>query len=241
MDFIECRKCKVIFKQTTFQYSLSVIGHNNGQVLFKKNVVLSRTVEFTARSMFEIAKSDQNPLKEACYKGHQKGQSLKFHTVTAPAGLVIHAFGPLERRRHDWTLYGLSNINEQLYSVLLVDDVQYCLHGDGRYNRRLFLDFPFSGSFMNAPQRRANISTASARVTAERMYKEVKLYSSSVDFKRKLKVEEVAVGCLHQAAMILTNLCSCLYPIKVSQNFGVPHQTFLRTLCIMHPRYDIVF
>lgn len=51
------------------------------------------------------------------------------------------------------------------------------------------------------------------------MYKEVKLYWHSVDFKRILKVGEVAVGCLFQAAMILTNVRNCLYLNQVSQYF----------------------
>ena len=63
---------------------------------------------------------------------------------------------------------------------------------------------------------------SAARTTVEWMFKEVKQYWSTVDFKRKMKTGELPAGQLYMAAMLLTNIRSCLYPNSISQYFDCP-------------------
>lgn len=72
--------------------------------------------------------------------------------------------------------------------------MQHYGHADSGYNRLPVVDVPFQGNNLSAQQLEVNKKTASVRMRVEWSYQEVKLYSSSVDFKRKLKVEERGPG-----------------------------------------------
>lgn len=87
--------------------------------------------------------------------------------------------------RHEWVLYVRSDIERKIRDVLNVDNVQYYVHVDSGYNRREVVDVPFQRAHLTAVQRATNRSTSSVRVTLEWLYKEVKLYWSTVNFKRK--------------------------------------------------------
>ena len=103
--------------------------------------------------------------------------------------MIQDAFGPLEGRRHDWTLYIRSDAEDLLHIVLEVrDGMKYCIFADSGYNERWFLRIPFQGSNLIASQRAFNKSMSSVRVTVEWMFKEIKIHWPVIDFKRKLRV-----------------------------------------------------
>ena len=52
------------------------------------------------------------------YNGHKRKHSLKFQVVNSLDGLIFHAYGPTEGRRHDWTLYVRSGVDVQLPNIL---------------------------------------------------------------------------------------------------------------------------
>lgn len=180
---------------------------------------LSECVGFIDGTVLSIARPGDSSVQNAAYNGHKRRHALKYQTITLPDGLILHASGPLEGCRHDWALYVNSGIEPQLEEMMLHDGVQYFIHGDSGYNERVFMDVPFSSANLTPAQRAANMSTASVRVTVEWMYKEVKLYWSTVDFKRKMRIGEGPVGLLYIAAMMLTNFRNCIYPNSVSQYF----------------------
>ncbi|ETM30501.1 hypothetical protein L914_21822 [Phytophthora nicotianae] len=43
-------------------------------------------------------------LQRHCYSGHKRCHCLNYQAVTAPDGLCIHFWGPMEGRRHDTTM-----------------------------------------------------------------------------------------------------------------------------------------
>lgn len=49
---------------------------------------------------------------------------------------------------------------------------------------------PFEGSILNTAQVAFNEAISKVRVTVESVFKEVKMYFSTVDFKRKMKVRK---------------------------------------------------
>lgn len=189
------------------------------QSIHSKCEVLDHCIGFLDGTVIGIARPGSNIEQNAAYNGHKRKHALKFQTMTTPDGLILHAFGPLEGCRHDWALFVRSNIETQLENVCFVNGVQFYVHADSGYNRRTVIDVPFQGAHLTRAQKKANTATASVRVTVEWAYKEVKLYWTTVDFKRKLRVGEVAVGMMYMGAILLHNIRNCLYPNTISQYF----------------------
>ena len=139
--------------------------------------------------------------------------------------MVLHVYGPIEGRRHDWTMYTHSGLNEHLPEILNIDGERYCIYGDSGYNRRWFIEVPYQGSNLTPAQVAFYTAMASVRITMEWIFKELKLYFTSMDYKRKLKVFESAVGSLYLAAILPRNMRNCVYPNQVSEYLGCPPPT----------------
>ena len=103
--------------------------------------------------------------QRTAYNGHKRKNALKFQSLTTPDGLILDAFGPLEGRRHDWTLYIRSDAEDLLHIVLEVSDgMKYCIFADSGYKVRCFLRISFQGSNLTASQRAFNKAISSVRV-----------------------------------------------------------------------------
>ena len=185
----------------------------------KKSLVTSNCIGFIDGTVIGIARPKGNMMQQVVYNGHKRKHALKYQAVTTPDGLILHAYGPMEGRRHDWTMYVKSDLDSQLADCLNTNGRQFCLYGDSGYNRRIYLDVPFQGSNLIASQTVANVNMSKSRVTVEWIFKEIKLYWTAVDFKRKLRVEQLPAGTLYTGAMLLTNIRNCCYPNSVSQYF----------------------
>ena len=66
--------------------------------------------------------------------------------------MILHAYGPMEGRRHDCTLYVRSGLNEQLLALLNIEGKRYSMYGDSGYYRRWFMVVPYEGSAVSAEQ-----------------------------------------------------------------------------------------
>lgn len=207
--------------------------------VYEKAKAMSNCVGFIDGTVLAIARPKGNRLQNVVYNGHKRRHALKYQAMVTPDGLILHAYGPMEGRRHDWTLYVRSGIEEQLSVCLMVNGVQYCIYGDSGYNRRVFMEVPFDGSNLTAGQRAFNEAMSTVRVTVEWIFKEIKLYWASVDFKRKLRVEESPAGMLYLGAMLLTNMRNCCYPNTVSQYFNVTPPSL--EVYLQHKDSDNVF
>lgn len=154
--------------------------------------------------------------QNAAYNGHKMKHALKFQTITSPDGLMLHAAGRVEGRRHDWALYVRSGSEKQQENVCSVDGTQCYVHSDSGYNRRRTDDVPFQGANLEASARATNKKKASVRVSVQWAYMELKQYCKTVDFKRKLRIGESSVSVLYRSAILLCNMRSFLYPNAVS-------------------------
>lgn len=185
-----------------------------------KSGALDNVVGFIDGTNLKIARPGGDPiLQRVAYNGHKRTHAIKFQSVTTPCGLAMHVAGPMEGRRHDWTLYISSGLDGTLQQVLTHDGIQYVLYGDSGYSARLFLYIPFSGSNLSAEESAFNTAMSISRVTVEWYFREVKQYWTLLDFKRKLRVRESAVCALYIAGVLLTNFRNCIYPNSISQYF----------------------
>lgn len=89
---------------------------------------LTNCVGFIDGTVIGIARpSGSHMLQFVAYNGHKRKHFPKFQTVTRPDGMILHAYGPLEGRRHDWTLWCRSGLEEILPVSLDTDGERYCL------------------------------------------------------------------------------------------------------------------
>lgn len=189
--------------------------------IFEKSAGLTRMVGFIDGTVLGIARPKGNLSLRVVYNGHKRKHALKFQAVNSPDGLIQHVAGPIEGRRHDWTLYIRSGLEENLPEVLEIDGVRYRIYGDSGYSRRWFMEVPFQGSSLSAAQMAFNTAMAKVRITVEWVFKEVKMYFATLDFKRKLKIYESPIGLLYLSSMLLCNFRNCIYPNQVSKYFNV--------------------
>lgn len=118
-----------------------------------------------------------------------------------------------------------------------MNGMQYYVHADGGYKRRHTVDVIFQGGGLAPEAMAANKETANVRAKVEWSYQEVKLYLSSMDLKRKIRVDEGAVGLTYICEMVLHNMRNCLYPNPISQFFGCAPPTIEE--CLHHK--DVIY
>jgi hypothetical protein len=106
----------------------------------------SSCVGFIDGTVIGISRPGNSFQQRAAYNGHKRKHALKFQALMSPDGLILHAAGPLEGRRHDWTLYMRSGLDEELEGGLCIAYTQYCIYGDSGYNRRAWMEISFAGT-----------------------------------------------------------------------------------------------
>jgi nuclease HARBI1 len=80
----------------------------------RKGNALQNCVGFIDGTVIGIARPGDSEIQRIAYNGHKRKHAMNFQAVTAPDELVLHAYGPLEGRRLDWTLYVRSEMDRQL-------------------------------------------------------------------------------------------------------------------------------
>lgn len=134
--------------------------------------------------------------------------------------MFYHVYGPVEGRRHDWTMYCHSGLDAQLEEVLMVNGEQFCVYGDSGYKQRHNLELPLQGATLTADQAEFNQAMYAARLTAEGMLKEVKTYWTMVDFPRKMRFLQISVVTLYMCGMLPCNIRNFFYRNQKSQYFN---------------------
>lgn len=148
--------------------------------------VLPKCVDFIDGTVIDVTWSSWSHMMQmVASNGHKRKYGLKCQPVIGPDGLLLHPFGPIEARRHEWTLWCRSDTQEKLPQVLDVNSVQFCLYEDSatigggtwRYYIRIFVCKHSSKHSVKAWQKiDFQLNGDSNR----------KSYFCSVDFKRKM-------------------------------------------------------
>ena len=166
------------------------------EAIHVKCSALQKFFGFIDGTVISIARPKGNKRQRVVYNGHKRKHALKYQAVKTPDGLILHFCGPIEGRRHDWTLCVRSELDAILPSVLKIDGKRFYLFGDSGYNRRWYMEFPFQGSELSEAQRAFNKAMSSVRISVEWIFKEVKMQFTVMDFKRKIKLVESPIGLM---------------------------------------------
>lgn len=106
-------------------------------------------------------------LQRVAYNSHKRKHAIKFRDITSPCGLVLHLAGPIERRRHDWTLFVRSGIDRWMGTALNVHGIRYVIYGDSGYAQRFYLATPFMGSNLSSAEKEFNKAMSASRETVK--------------------------------------------------------------------------
>ncbi len=161
-------------------------------------------------------------MQRATYSGHKRFNCLKFQAVSAPDGLALHFYGPVEGRRHDVHMLAVSGLESQLQSKLHVNGRQFCLYADSAYPLREYLLVGFGGSSMSAEETAMNRDLSRAHVAVEWFFRDVKKYFAHVKTVHNMAVSRCPVAPWYECSAVLWNLRCCLYSSPTAQCFDCP-------------------
>lgn len=110
-------------------------------------------------------------------------------------------------------------MDTQLLDVIMVNGKQFMVYGDSGYSCCIYLEVPLAGANLSDVQKAFNKGMSALRITVEWYFKCVQQLWVFVDRKKKLRVQEMPVGLVYQAAVLLTNVHNCVQPNYISQYF----------------------
>ena len=129
-------------------------------------------------------------------------------SVETPNGLIANMFGPLEGRRHDAFMLGVSGLSDQLRNFDQPNGEPYVTYGDPPYGLSRNILAPFRGASITPQQQEFNKAMSRVRI-------------SVLDFKKNNKVLLQPVGKYYLVASLLINCHTCLYGSLTSTYFDV--------------------
>jgi hypothetical protein len=184
----------------------------------EKGSALPNVVGFIDGTAVEIARPGGMG-QRATYSGHKRRNCVKFQAVSAPDGLILHLYGPIEGRRNDMMLYRESQIDEVMQSSSNILGVQYCLYDDPAYCLRLYLQVGFQGSNLTGDQIQFNSSMSKVRIAVEWTFRDIKMYFTHIDLPRKLKMGVTPAGLWYVCSAALWNFRVCTYGSQTAEYF----------------------
>ncbi len=145
-----------------------------------------------------------------------------FQVVSAPDGLALHFYGPMEERRHDVHMLAVSGLESQLQSKLHVNGMQFCLYADSAYTLREYLLVGTRGSSMSGEETVMNRDLSRASVVVEWFFRDVKKYFAHVKTVHKMAASRFPVSLWYECSAVLWNFRCCLYRSPTAQFFDCP-------------------
>ena len=140
--------------------------------VFQKSDALSNCVAFIDGTVIGVSRPGNSGYQHVLYNGHKRKHALKYQAVLTPDGMLLHVYGPLEERKHDWNLYTRSGLEEKFPNCMQLEDgTRFCIYGDSGYSRRWYLYTPFQGASLSPDQSSFNEAMSAVRVTVEWLFR----------------------------------------------------------------------
>ena len=144
-----------------------------------------------------------------------------FQSVQAPNGLIAHMFGPIEGRRHDAFMLGVSGLANKLHRFQTPTGEPYVIYGDPAYGLACNIISPFRGTRLTDDEQMFNTQMSKVRASVEWGFGKICQNFAYLDFKKNLKVLLQPVGKYYLVASILVNCHTCLYGSQTSTYFNL--------------------
>ncbi|ETV85573.1 hypothetical protein H257_03281 [Aphanomyces astaci] len=84
--------------------------HEFSQAVVAKGAKVHNVWAFIDGTVRECRRPEGNERQRTVYNGHKRRHTVKYQTLVNPDGIIAHAFGPIEGRRHDLIILRHSNL-----------------------------------------------------------------------------------------------------------------------------------
>jgi len=146
---------------------------------------------------------------------------IHLQCVNAPNGLIAHLHGPIEGRRHDAFMLGVSDLLPQLERITKPNGDPYVVYGDPAYGISQHIISPFGGAHVTPLEHQFNTEMSKVRISVEWTFGKISQYFAFLDFHKNQKLFLQPVGKYYAVGSILTNCHTCLYGSLTSSFFGL--------------------
>jgi hypothetical protein len=192
---------------------------SKGFLIINPGGPLDGTVGFIDGTVRGICRPSRH--QKRVYNGHKRKHALKFQSVSAPDGLIIHLSGPWVGRRHDARMLRESGLMDMLALHCKFEDKGFRVYGDPAYGMSDHIASPFKGVHLSREQLDFNKRMSSVRVSVEWCFGDIVRYFAYLDFAKNMKIMLQPVGLYYSIGALLTNMHTCLYGNVTSQFFNI--------------------
>ena len=189
------------------------------RVVHGKGAVLDNVWAFIDGTQGRLCRPHKG--QESIFNGHKRIHSLKYQSVVAPNGMIVHFYGPIEGRRHDSALYYDSGIDDKIANITDSNGRQLAIFGDSAYAFRRYLLTPFKGAALTQQQKDFNTNMSSVRACVEWGFSKITNIFAFLSFHKNLKVYLQPVAKYWIVAAVLTNCHTCLYGSQTGTYFDL--------------------
>lgn len=102
----------------------------------------------------------------------------------APNGLIAHLYGPLEGKRDDAFMLGVSGLLPQLERITKPDGEPYVVYGDPAYGISRHIKAPFRGAHLTPLQQQFNSDMSKVRASVELGFGKISQYFAYLVFSK---------------------------------------------------------
>ena len=130
-------------------------------------------------------------------------------------------FGPIEGRRHDAFMLGVSGLSAKLQRFVQPNGEPYAIYGDPAYGITQNIISPFRQAHLTDDEQEFNTRMSKVRTCVEWGFGKICKNFAYLDFKRNLKILLQPVGKYYLVACILINCHTCLYGSQTTTYFNL--------------------
>ena len=135
--------------------------------------------------------------------------------------MIAHMFGPIEGRRHDAFMLGVSSLSAKLRRFVQPDGEPYVIYGDPAYGITQNIISPFRQAHLTDDEQEFNTKMSKVRTCVEWGFGKICQNFAYLDFKKNLKILLQPVGKYYLVACILINCHTCLYGSQTTTYFNL--------------------
>ena len=141
------------------------------------------------------------------YSGHKRVHCLKYQTLEAPNGLILHCSVGDDGRRGDGYVLRRSGLIEFLQNHPLLHLFQVL--GDSAYPNNNVMISIYKGQRLPPAAVAFNSVMCPIRTSVEWGYEKVVRYWAFLDFKKQMKIQQSAIIPMWHLAIFFTNCLTC--------------------------------
>ncbi|ETL78445.1 hypothetical protein L917_20751 [Phytophthora nicotianae] len=189
------------------------------RAVFVKGAPLHTCVGFIDGTVRVMCRPMQN--QKYVYNGHKRKHALKYQSVIAPDGIIIHLRGPYAGTLHDAFILRESGLLEAAAEHLKFGGKHDIFYGDPAYGQQDHIIAPFKGALLTEDEQEFSKRMSEVRVSVEWGFGKIVRYWAFVDFAKNQKLRLQRLGKMYAMAAFLSNVDTCVYGSQTSKFFGL--------------------